>query len=208
MKKILLPGARRGCSLTRYSGFLGSAGQIGTVLSLIEDQPGALVLVDPVMGDCGEIYKTYTPEMCELMHRLCARADIITPNLTEACLLAGVPYDPEPDDAAVDALLGRLDGVCRKGRAHHRRHRRAPRRRNRRRLLGHAGGRRADRLPVCALLQRLFSQAAGTFWPPSCSPACCPGNARPALGQAVGIHLPRFAQDAAARHADARGCGV
>ena len=48
------------------------------------------------------------------MHRLCARADIITPNLTEACLLAGVPYDPEPDDAAVDALLGRLDGVCRK----------------------------------------------------------------------------------------------
>ena len=115
MKKILASWREEGLRFDAvYSGFLGSAGQIGTVLSLIEDQPGALVLVDPVMGDCGEIYKTYTPEMCELMHRLCARADIITPNLTEACLLAGVPYDPEPDDAAVDALLGRLDGVCRK----------------------------------------------------------------------------------------------
>jgi len=112
MKKILASWREEGLRFDAvYSGFLGSAGQIGTVLSLIEDQPGALVLVDPVMGDCGEIYKTYTPEMCELMHRLCARADIITPNLPEACLLAGVPYDPEPDDAAVDALLGRLDGV-------------------------------------------------------------------------------------------------
>ena len=95
-----------------YSGFLGSARQIGTVLSLIGSQSGALVLVDPVMGDNGEIYKTYTSEMCELMHRLCARADIITPNLTEACLLAGVPYDPQPDDAAVAGLIERLDSLC------------------------------------------------------------------------------------------------
>lgn len=50
--------------------------------------------------------------MCELMHRLCARADIITPNLTEACLLAGVPYDPQPDDAAVAGLIERLDSLC------------------------------------------------------------------------------------------------
>ena len=72
-----------------YSGFLGSAGQIG----LIEDfyrqfrREGTLVLVDPVMGDHGKPYRTYTPELCGRMRDLAAQADVITPNLTEAALL-------------------------------------------------------------------------------------------------------------------------
>ena len=80
MKKILASWREEGLRFDAvYSGFLGSAGQIGTVLSLIEDQPGALVLVDPVMGDCGEIYKTYTPEMCELMCTGSARGRTSSP---------------------------------------------------------------------------------------------------------------------------------
>ena len=77
-----------------YSGFLGSAGQIG----LIEDfyrqfrREGTLVLVDPVMGDHGKPYRTYTPELCGRMRDLAAQADVITPNLTEACMLLKIPY--------------------------------------------------------------------------------------------------------------------
>lgn len=47
------------------------------------------LLVDPVMGDEGNVYKMFTPGLLEQMKRLAARADIITPNLTELCLLTG-----------------------------------------------------------------------------------------------------------------------
>ncbi len=76
------------------TGFLGSAKQIGIVEQFIKDfrRPETIVLVDPVMGDNGHIYPTYTREMCEEMKKLLAYADIITPNLTEACFLTDTPY--------------------------------------------------------------------------------------------------------------------
>ncbi len=76
------------------TGFLGSAQQIGIVEQFIKDfrRPETIVLVDPVMGDNGHIYPTYTREMCEEMKKLLAYADIITPNLTEACFLTDTPY--------------------------------------------------------------------------------------------------------------------
>ena len=71
------------------TGFLGSRGQIAIVNSFIEEfQTGrTIIIVDPIMGDHGKIYATYTEEMCEEMRKLVAKADIITPNLTEACRL-------------------------------------------------------------------------------------------------------------------------
>ena len=48
-----------------------------------------LTLIDPVMGDNGEVYSSYTPEMCTRMRELCAIADLITPNTTEAAILLG-----------------------------------------------------------------------------------------------------------------------
>lgn len=76
------------------TGFLGSARQIGIVEQFIRDfrRPSTMVLVDPVMGDNGHIYPTYTRKMCQEMKRLIAYADIITPNLTEACFLTDTPY--------------------------------------------------------------------------------------------------------------------
>ena len=67
------------------SGFLGSAEQISIVREFINEfnSEGTVVVVDPVMGDYGKIYSTYTDEMCRLMKELVALADIITPNLTE-----------------------------------------------------------------------------------------------------------------------------
>ena len=81
-----------------YSGFLGSERQIGIVENFIRDfrQADTLVVVDPVMGDHGQVYQTYTPAMCSGMARLAEEADVITPNLTEAALLLGVPYETLP----------------------------------------------------------------------------------------------------------------
>lgn len=76
------------------TGFLGSAQQIGIVEQFIRDfaDPETIVLVDPVMGDNGHIYPTYTRKMCREMKKLIAYADILTPNITEACFLTDTPY--------------------------------------------------------------------------------------------------------------------
>lgn len=76
------------------TGFLGSTQQIGIVKQFIRDfsQSDTLVIVDPVMGDHGRLYSTYTEELCSQMRELLGLAHIVTPNLTEACRLADVPY--------------------------------------------------------------------------------------------------------------------
>lgn len=76
------------------SGFLGSKEQIGMVEDFIKEFATELteVVIDPVMGDHGTIAGTYTEEMCIEMRRLVSLADIITPNLTEACKLSDTPY--------------------------------------------------------------------------------------------------------------------
>ena len=76
------------------TGFLGSAGQVRTAAEfLMELKPqGTKVLVDPVLGDNGTLYRTCTQELCEEMRELIQYADVITPNLTEACLLTETPW--------------------------------------------------------------------------------------------------------------------
>ncbi|MCI9314992.1 MAG: pyridoxamine kinase [Lachnospiraceae bacterium] len=76
------------------TGFLGSAEQIGIVKHFIRtfSKEDTLVIVDPVMGDHGRLYATYTEELCAQMKELIGQADIATPNLTEACRLADLPY--------------------------------------------------------------------------------------------------------------------
>ena len=53
------------------------------------------MIVDPIMGDHGEAYATYTEAMCRKMRELAEMADILTPNLTEACILTDRPYKKE-----------------------------------------------------------------------------------------------------------------
>lgn len=79
------------------TGFLGSKKQIEIVSGFIRDfrWEETIVVVDPIMGDNGKSYATYTEEMCREMRRLVALADIITPNLTEACILTGTGYHEE-----------------------------------------------------------------------------------------------------------------
>ncbi len=76
------------------TGFLGSAKQIAIVADLVEmfRRENTKVFVDPVMGDHGILYATYTKEMCEEIKKLVVLADVVTPNVTEACILTDTPY--------------------------------------------------------------------------------------------------------------------
>ncbi|SHL43136.1 pyridoxamine kinase [Fibrobacter sp. UWH4] len=76
------------------TGFLGSEEQVDIVIDFIRTfkKPGVFTLVDPVMGDDGLLYKTYTPALSEKMKGLVRYADILTPNLTELCALTGTEY--------------------------------------------------------------------------------------------------------------------
>ena len=79
------------------SGFLGSKEQIRIVIRFFREfrREDTIIVVDPVMGDYGKPYPTYTPQMCEEMKKLVTYADILTPNLTEACILTDTPYHPD-----------------------------------------------------------------------------------------------------------------
>ncbi len=98
-----------------YSGFLGSVEQIDIVCEVIDTfrRPGMLAVVDPVMGDHGKPYRTYTPDMCKRMSVLADAADIITPNMTEAAILLGQDYADVPTDEA--GVMGWLEQLSRKG---------------------------------------------------------------------------------------------
>lgn len=95
-----------------YCGFLGSRKQAEIVeLFLDTFQPG-LFLLDPVMGDYGRTYSTVCPEHCQSLRRLASRADILTPNLTEACLLTETPYRSDFSKAQLEELCERLSTLC------------------------------------------------------------------------------------------------
>ena len=94
-----------------YSGFLGSERQIAIVEDFLREfrGPDTLAVIDPVMGDHGTVYQTYTPAMCAGMTRLSELADVITPNLTEAALLLGIPYGELPvGEAGCREIVERL----------------------------------------------------------------------------------------------------
>jgi len=99
-----------------YSGYLANPGQVETVIRLIgwQRQSGSpLIVVDPVMGDDGRLYSSMPPDMPGEMRRLCAQADLITPNMTEAALLTGEPYDLRPrDPGEIDRMLRKLGARC------------------------------------------------------------------------------------------------
>lgn len=97
-----------------YSGFLGSNRQIAVVQDYLSSFPNSLHLIDPVMGDDGEVYKTYTDEMCISMRSLAKKAHIITPNLTEAAILLNENYSDTLSFDEIEAWVIRLSqsGKC------------------------------------------------------------------------------------------------
>ena len=99
-----------------YSGFLGAAEQVACIKRLYEEHPQALRIVDPVMGDGGVVYQTYTPELCAAMAELVDGADLLTPNLTEASILTGIEYQGQ--DVSEDYVRAIADALLQKGAKH------------------------------------------------------------------------------------------
>lgn len=87
-----------------YSGFLASEKQIDMIIAILNKMKGnndTLSVIDPVMGDHGKVYKTYTQEMVNKMSELIKHADIITPNFTEASILLKKEYTSENLDIII-----------------------------------------------------------------------------------------------------------
>lgn len=93
-----------------YTGFLASRAQVDLVLDLVEEfgRADTLVFVDPAMADRGALYPGFSADFPTDMARLCRRADVITPNMTEACLLTQTPWQERYDGAFVENLLKKL----------------------------------------------------------------------------------------------------
>lgn len=98
-----------------YSGFLGSSDQIEKISSIFESckKEDSIILVDPVMGDGGKLYSVYTDEMKKQMLKLCTRASIIVPNITEACFLTESEYtECHHSKEYIENLLFKLHKAC------------------------------------------------------------------------------------------------
>ena len=96
-----------------YCGFLGNEEQIDIVREFVEMFRPPLFLLDPVMGDHGRAYSSITETHVQKMKELLPLADIITPNITEACLLTGTPWkDGEWTMQELSGLCERLADIC------------------------------------------------------------------------------------------------
>ena len=93
-----------------YTGYLGSFRQ----LSLVEDfikthkKENTIVVIDPAMADNGKLYHGFTPEFAKAMANLVGYADLVVPNLTEACFMLDIPYTEEYDEEYIKDVLVRL----------------------------------------------------------------------------------------------------
>lgn len=93
-----------------YTGYLASAQQIAKVIQLIDDlkTDGNLVIIDPAMADGGKLYPAFDKDFPKEMAKLCAKADIVLPNITEACFLTSTPYREEYDEAFIKGVMEKL----------------------------------------------------------------------------------------------------
>ena len=99
-----------------YTGYLGTEEEIETVKEIIRTfrGPETLVFVDPAMGDNGKLYPAFDEQYAKKNATLCAVADVIVPNLTEASFMTGLPYREEYEEDYVRRMLQALTGLgCR-----------------------------------------------------------------------------------------------
>lgn len=96
-----------------YTGYLGSTKQIEYVAALFKKTliSGGLKIVDPAMADNGKLYPGFDGAFVDAMKVLCAKADYIIPNITEACFLTDTEYKTEYDRAYIDMLLQKLQAL-------------------------------------------------------------------------------------------------
>ena len=96
-----------------YTGYLGTAEQIDMMKELFrsykEKDSNTLIFVDPVMADNGKLYPAFDMDYVAKNKELCAEADIIVPNITEAAFMTGMEYKEEYDEAYIKEMLSELN---------------------------------------------------------------------------------------------------
>ena len=94
-----------------YTGYLGSTKQIKYVADIFDDMLGlgGIKVVDPAMADNGKLYYGFDQEFVTAMGHLCAEADIVLPNISEASFMTGIEYKEEYDQQYVSNLISKLD---------------------------------------------------------------------------------------------------
>ncbi len=93
-----------------YTGYLGSAEEIDIAKRIFKEfrTDDTLVFIDPVMADNGKLYSAFDMEYAKLNASLCAEADIIVPNITEACFMTGMEYKETYDESYIKELMAGL----------------------------------------------------------------------------------------------------
>lgn len=96
-----------------YTGYLGSKKQIDIVKDIIDDfkTETSFSLIDPVMADHGKLYTGFDLDFVKEMAKLCSVADIIVPNMTEACFMLDIPYTEEYDEKYIKDMLKKLTAL-------------------------------------------------------------------------------------------------
>lgn len=96
-----------------YTGYLGSTQQIDYVANILQTMtaPGGLTIVDPAMADNGKLYPAFDQGYVDAMKGLVAKAQVVVPNITEACMLTDTPYQEVYDQAYIDQLVAKLHAL-------------------------------------------------------------------------------------------------
>ena len=96
-----------------YTGYLGSFRQIDLMVKMFEEfkTEKTITFVDPAMGDHGKLYPAFDMAFAEKMATLCGKADMVVPNITEACFMTDTEYKEAYDEDYVKVLLGKLIGL-------------------------------------------------------------------------------------------------
>ena len=96
-----------------YTGYLGSTRQVGYVTDIFATNgtEDCRYIVDPAMADNGKLYPAFDQAYVEAMKSLCAKADVLLPNITEACFLTGMEYKEVYDHAYITEMLERLSAM-------------------------------------------------------------------------------------------------
>ncbi len=94
-----------------YTGYLGTIEQIDQIKAMFEAfrDDNTLIVVDPVMADNGKLYPAFDLDYAKKNAKLCAEADIIVPNITEASFMTGIEYREEYDEGYIRELLAGLN---------------------------------------------------------------------------------------------------
>ena len=95
-----------------YTGYLGSEGAVHTAAQIMDEllERDGKIIVDPAMADHGKLYTGLSESYAEAMKELCLRADVMIPNITEAAMMTGMPYEDSCNEGAIGDMMSMLGG--------------------------------------------------------------------------------------------------